>query len=106
MPEVEADQVHEHDEQCLGHHRVPQALGRGDGRVEPHPGGVRNQAALEELPDHRAHPLMHDQLRQDEQGQRQQEAGVYLEVPGTAPRPRRPPAPGSLDRQGSQAASA
>ena len=48
--------------------------------VEPRPGPLGNQAAVEELPGHRAHPLVHHQLRHDEQGQRQQEPGVHLDV--------------------------
>ena len=41
---------------------------------------VGNQAALQKLPDHRAHPLVHHQLGHDEQGQRQQEPGMHLDV--------------------------
>jgi len=58
------------------HHRVPEARGCGHGEVEPRPGPLGNQAPVQELPGHRAHPLVHHQLRHDGQGQRQQKPGV------------------------------
>ena len=40
----------------------------------------RDQIALEKLPDHRAHPLVHHHLGHDEQRQRQQKLYVHLDV--------------------------
>ncbi len=100
--EPHPDDVDERDQQHLRRDRIAQAHRRGDGRVELRPRRVRDQAALQELPHHRAHPLVHDQFRHDQQRQRQQQAHVHLHV--VEERQLDAPAPGvSLrDRQGQQ----
>ncbi len=79
-PEEEAEAEHEDDDHHFRRHRVPQAKGGGDGRIESRPRARRDQIALEKLPDHGAHPLVHHQLGHDEQGQRQQKLYVHLDV--------------------------
>jgi hypothetical protein len=78
--EKDGEEVHGHDQQHLRHHRIPQAQGRGHGGVEPRARRVGNHAAVEKLPGQREHPLMHDQLRDDQHRQRQQEPGVRFDV--------------------------
>ncbi len=89
--ESDPDDVDERDQQNFRRDRVSQADRRSDGRIEPGPRCVRDQATLHELPHHQTHPLMDDQLRQDQQRQREQQARVHLHVeeerqPDTAPR--------------------
>ena len=42
--------------------------------------GFRDEAALEELQHHRPHPLVDDQLRQDQQRHRHQKSDVQLDI--------------------------
>ena len=44
------------------------------------PPASRDQAALHELSDHRAHPLVDHQFRYDEQRERQQEPRMHVHV--------------------------
>ena len=58
-----------------------------------------NQAALQELPRHRAHPLVHHQLRHDEQGQRKQKPHVHIDVNQERHRDRVTPGAPAQDRE-------
>jgi len=78
--ESHPNDVDERDQQQLRRHRIAQAHRRVDGRVELCPRRVRDQAALHKLLHYRAHSLVDDQFRQDQERQRDQQAHVQLHV--------------------------
>jgi hypothetical protein len=76
----DADCVHEDDQQHLGEHRIAQPERRLDGAVETRQIFLGNQLSLQKLQQQRAHPEVHDQLRNDEQRHRHQKADVDFHV--------------------------
>ena len=59
---VDVDQERE-----LGDYRIAQAEGRDNGRFEPALRGSRDQAAVDELPDHRSHARVDDEFGADQE---------------------------------------
>ena len=78
--EPDSDDVDEGNQEDLRCDRIPQAQRRGHRRVELRTAGLRNQAALEKLPHHRAHALVNHQFRHDQQRQREQQTQVHVHI--------------------------
>ena len=76
----DTDDIDESDQQHLGEHRVAQPKRRRDGGIKPRHGALGNQIAVEELPHHKTHALVHHKLRNDEQRHRHQKADMNLHV--------------------------
>ena len=86
------------NEQELGGQRIPQTHCRSDDRVEAGPIRVGNQVAREKLHQRPPHANVDDELRHDEERQRDEKPRVYFDVeqkgdldvsPPRSPLPRR-----------------
>ena len=74
------DDIDESDQQHLGEHRVAQPKRRRDGGIKPCQGALGNQIAVEELPHHKTHALVHHKLRRDEQRHHHQKTDMNFHV--------------------------
>ena len=94
--------INKDNEHDLGGQRISQTHGRANGRVEARPIGVGNQVAREELHQSPPHAHVDDELRQDEQRQREEKPRLDFHVEEKRDRDVSPPCPALPHREQQQ----